>query len=207
MRFKDYFLVFWGALTVALVLAVYLLATGSAKVQPVPLPEVRISQSSVVPEVVPTATPGTTLKGTEIASVASKSSRVLSVQVQPKRAEKPVSGPGIGIAPAPETSSGDCLPVDLRIGLYKDASGHDRAAVTDLNGGTVQALDLQGLYVPEKKWAVSLGAGYLLSHGKAPQRLYSASVSREVLSDVSVGLNAAAGPGSTFVGLSVGYSF
>lgn len=200
MRFKDYFVVLWGVITVALVLAVYLLVTGSAKVQPVPLPEVRISQSSLVPEVLPTSSPRTALKGTQIASVASKSSRVLSVQVVPERAKTPLNASGIA-------TSGDCLPVDLRIGLYKDAEGMDRAAVTDLSGGTVTAADLQGALTPEKKWTVALGYGILNTSWKAHQTLFTASVSRKVLSDVSIGLNAAAGRESTFVGISLGYSF
>ena len=143
---------------------------------PTPAPEVRISASSLVASSVPAASLTPLTKGTEIAAVASDAKMVLSVQVRPTNAAQSAAGASTEVSSAPAAG---CAPVDLRIAISEDQNGTPRAAVTDLNGGTVQAhLDFLAA-APKRNWRVGAGLGLDMS-AEGPRTLYSASVARRV---------------------------
>ena len=170
---------------------------------PVNAPEVRISESALLASSTAVLSVQPALKGTRIASAASKATEVLSVQVRPKNATKSDSVQASGIP------SADCQPVDLRVALWADENGTPRAAVEDLSGGEVQA-SLEFLAAkpvpPVRNWRVGLGIGTEVS-SSGTGTLYSASVARRVQERTWVRLDATKGPQRAALGVSVEVEF
>lgn len=174
---------------------------------PVNAPEVRISESALVASSTAALSVQPALKGTGIASAASKATEVLSVQVRPKNAAKsdPVQASGVPSA----VPSVDCQPVDLRIALWEDEHGTPRAAVEDLNGGQVQA-SMEFLAAkpvpPVRNWRVGLGIGTEVS-SSGTGTLYVASVARRVQERTWLRVDATKGPQRAAITASLEFEF
>lgn len=199
-----------AALLVLAVLAVlcgvYLFSTLRTASTPVAAPEVRISPSTVVAASDPVPSVRPALKGTEIAAVASDAKMVLSVQVRPKNATQRDSVPSTGVSAGVPATDCTCAPVDLRIALSEDQNGTPRAAVTDLNGGEVQA-HLEFLAAaPKRNYRVGIGTGLRIS-SKGTETLYSASVARRVQERTWIRLDATKSDSGASLMVSAEYEF
>lgn len=194
--------------------AVYVYCSIHPAPTPVAAPEVRISPSAVLAASDPVPSVRPALKGTEIAAVASDAKMVLSVQVRPKNATQrdsvPSTGSPTGVsAGVPATDSATdctCEPVDLRIALSEDQNGTPRAAVTDLNGGEVQA-HLEFLAAaPKRNYRVGIGTGLRIS-SKGTETLYIASVARRVQERTWIRLDATKSDSGASLMVSAEYEF
>lgn len=186
----------------AVLCAVYVYCSIPPAPTPVAAPEVRISPSAVLAASDPVPSVRPALKGTEIASAASKATEVLSVRVRPKNATQRDSVQASGVP------SADCQPVDLRIALWDDENGTPRAAVEDLNGGEVQAhLEFLAKPVPPvRNWRVGIGTGLRIT-SKGTETLYNASVARRVQERTWIRLDATKSDSGASLMVSAEYEF
>lgn len=192
--------------TLAVLCGVYLFSTLRTVSTPVAAPEVRISPSTVVAasDPVPSVLPA--LKGTEIAEVASAAKMVLSVQVHPRNAARSDSVHPTGTPPGVPAVDSVCPPVDLRVAVFEDQNGTPRAAVTDLNGGEVQAhLEFLGA-APKRLYRVGVGMGVRIS-SKGTETLYNASVARRVQERTWLRLDATQSDSGASLMVSAEYEF
>lgn len=194
----------------AVLCAVYVYCSIQPAPTPVAAPEVRISPSAVLAASDPVPSVRPALKGTEIAAVASDAKMVLSVQVRPKNATQrdsvPSTGSPTGVSAGVPATDCTCEPVDLRIALSEDQNGTPRAAVTDLNGGEVQA-HLEFLAAaPKRNYRVGIGTGLRIT-SKGTETLYNASVARRVQERTWIRLDATKSDSGASLMVSAEYEF